>query len=29
MKDFNIFIHDEKKIIVIIYVDNIFIVKFN
>ena len=29
MKDFNVFIYDEKKIIVIIYIDDIFIIKFN
>ena len=29
MKNFNIFIYNEKKIIIIIYIDDIFIIKFN
>ena len=29
MKNFNIFIHDKKKIIIIIYVNDIFIAGFN
>ena len=29
MKNFNVFIYNKKKIIMIIYVDDIFIAKFN
>ena len=29
MKNFNVFIYNEKKIIIIIYIDDIFIAKFN